>query len=273
MILMLQHWTRNSYRRNTAGTRVKNVFPMSYHCLLYKRTSKETRKGNPQTSDNLALNTFRRIYTNHHSSLYVPLESSFVILPTLNHLLLMTTTPYHLTSQHFFLPPHPILITRYYLHIIISSSRATWTCLPASYLSDRILPHFCIFLLIALKNIIFISDSPRAMTVSPPWFQGPPWFFPNFPDFRGYSWGKYWDPVTDQRAWRVPKSFDHTLRIERDNVANFNILRNLPLAPPGTHDIHRYLLQEVVLLVVLVADLQPQCLTAKHDVWDDSSSS
>jgi hypothetical protein len=38
-------------------TRVENVFPKSYYCLLYMRTSNERRKGNPPTPKNLSLYT------------------------------------------------------------------------------------------------------------------------------------------------------------------------------------------------------------------------
>jgi len=55
VIWMLQDWTRSAYREN----KNQNIFSKSYYCLLYKRTSKERRKGNPPTPSTLSLYTIR----------------------------------------------------------------------------------------------------------------------------------------------------------------------------------------------------------------------
>jgi len=72
----------------------------SYYCLLYKRTSKERRKGNPPTLSTLSLYTNRLPPSNHSSCSDVPSESYPMILHTTPLFLIVTTTPPLLTSQH-----------------------------------------------------------------------------------------------------------------------------------------------------------------------------
>ena len=72
----------------------------SCYCLLYKRTSKERRKGNPPTLSTLSLYTIRLPPSNHPSCSDVPSESHPMILHTTLLFLIVTTTPPLLTSQH-----------------------------------------------------------------------------------------------------------------------------------------------------------------------------
>ena len=73
--------------------------------LLYKRTSKERRTGNPPTLNNLSLYTLHLPPSNHSLCLDIPSEYSTMILHTTNMSLINTTTPHLLTSQH--LRPFP----------------------------------------------------------------------------------------------------------------------------------------------------------------------
>jgi len=78
--------------------------------LLYKRTSKERRKGNPPTPNNLALYTLRQPPSNHSSCSDVPSKYPTLILHTTNTTLLSTITPHPPTSQLLRpLPYHKIL--------------------------------------------------------------------------------------------------------------------------------------------------------------------
>jgi len=72
----------------------------SCYCLLYKRTSKERRKGNPPTLSALSLYTIHLPPSNHSSCSDVPSESHPMILHTTPLFLIVTTTPPLLTSQH-----------------------------------------------------------------------------------------------------------------------------------------------------------------------------
>jgi len=93
---MLQDWTRSAYRED----KNQNNFSKSCYCLLYKRTSKERRKGNPPTLSTLSLYTIRLPPSNHPSCSDVPSESHPMILHTTPLFLIVTTTPPLLTSQH-----------------------------------------------------------------------------------------------------------------------------------------------------------------------------
>ena len=93
---MLQDWTRSAYR----GNKNKNIFSKSCYCLLYKRTSKERRKGNPPTLSTLSLYTIPLPPSNHSSCSDVPSESHTMILHTTPLFLIITTTPPLLMSQH-----------------------------------------------------------------------------------------------------------------------------------------------------------------------------
>jgi len=66
--------------------------------LLYKRTSKERRKGNPPTPDTLSLYTFRLPPSNHSPCFDVPSDYPTLILYTTITTLITTTTPHHPTS-------------------------------------------------------------------------------------------------------------------------------------------------------------------------------
>ena len=88
--------------------------------LLYKRTSKERRKGNPPTPNNLSLNTLHLPPSNHSSCSDVPSEYPTMILHTNNTTLNNTTTPHHPTSQH--LKPLPYH-NRLYHHLPPTPSR------------------------------------------------------------------------------------------------------------------------------------------------------
>jgi len=72
----------------------------SCYCLLYKRTRKERRKGNPPTPTTLSLYTIRLPPSNHSPCSDVPSESYPMILHTTPSSLIVTTTPHRLTSQH-----------------------------------------------------------------------------------------------------------------------------------------------------------------------------
>jgi len=94
----------------------------SYYCLLYKRTSKERRKGNPPTPSTLSLYTIRLPPSNHSSCSDVSSESYPMILHTTPLFLIVTTTPSLLTSQH--LKPFSYL-TKLYRHHLAASSAST----------------------------------------------------------------------------------------------------------------------------------------------------
>ena len=81
-------------------TKIGISFSKSYYCLLYKRTSKERRKGNPPTLSTLSLYTIHLPPSNHSSCSDVPSESHPMILHTTPLFLIVTTTPPLLTSQH-----------------------------------------------------------------------------------------------------------------------------------------------------------------------------
>jgi len=103
-------------------TRIKISFSKSYYCLLYKRTSKERRKGNPPTPSTLSLYTIRLPPSNHSSCSDVPSESYPMILHTTPSFLIITTTPPLLTSQHF----RPLLyLTKLYRHHLAASSASS----------------------------------------------------------------------------------------------------------------------------------------------------
>ena len=90
--------------------------------LLYKRTSKERRKGNPPTPNYLSLNTLRLPPSNHSSCSDVASEYPTMILHTTTTTattLINTTTPHHLTSQH--LKPLPYH-NKLYRHPLTTSS-------------------------------------------------------------------------------------------------------------------------------------------------------
>jgi len=60
----------------------RSTFSKSYYCLLYKRTSKERRKGNPPTLSTLSLYTIHLPPSNHSSCSDIPSESHPMILHT-----------------------------------------------------------------------------------------------------------------------------------------------------------------------------------------------
>ena len=106
----------------------RNVFSESYYCLLYKRTSKERRKGNPPTPSTLSLYTFLLPPSNHSSCSDVPSESYPMILHTTPLFLIITTTPSLLTSQH--LKPLPYLTKLYRHHLAASSASFNVSAFP-----------------------------------------------------------------------------------------------------------------------------------------------
>jgi len=87
--------------------------------LLYKRTSKEKRKGHPPTPNNLSLYTIHLPPSIHSSCSNVPSEYPTMILHTTTTTLMDTTTPYHRTSQH--LKPLPYH-NKLYCHPLTTSS-------------------------------------------------------------------------------------------------------------------------------------------------------
>jgi len=68
--------------------------------LLYKRTSKDRRKGKPPTPNNLSLYTLHLLPSNHSSCSDVSSESPTTILHTTSTTVISTTMPHHPTSQH-----------------------------------------------------------------------------------------------------------------------------------------------------------------------------
>ena len=78
----------------------QNILSKSYYCLLYKRTSKERRKGNPPTPSTLSVYTIRLPPSNHSPCSDVPSESHLMILHTTPLFLIVATSPPRPTSQH-----------------------------------------------------------------------------------------------------------------------------------------------------------------------------
>jgi len=91
--------------------------------LLYKRTSKERRKGNPPIANNLSLYTLHLPSSNHPSCSEVPSKYATMILHTTNTTLISTTIPHHPTSQH--LNPRPDRNELYRHHLATSSRHSS----------------------------------------------------------------------------------------------------------------------------------------------------
>jgi hypothetical protein len=90
--------------------------------LLYKRTSKERRKGNPPTPTTLSLYTIRLPSSNQFLCSDVPSESHPMILHTIPSFLIVTTMPPLPTSQHL----RPLLyLTKLRRHPLAASSASS----------------------------------------------------------------------------------------------------------------------------------------------------
>jgi len=76
-------WARNSYRGDQDNTEVEAV-SKSAVALLYKRTSKERKKDNPPTANNLSLYTVHLLPSNHSPCSDVPSKSFAMIFHTVN---------------------------------------------------------------------------------------------------------------------------------------------------------------------------------------------
>jgi len=107
---------RSLYRGNQDRTRIRAGSKLYLH-WLYKRTSKERRKGNPPTPSNLSLYTLRLPPSNHSSCSIVPSEYPTMVLHTTIATLISTSTPHHPTSQHLKPLPHHNILYRHQLTI------------------------------------------------------------------------------------------------------------------------------------------------------------
>jgi len=105
VILVTRIWYRNQGRklkfvsRGSRQNKNRSWFKVVL-ALLYKRTSKERRNGNPPTPNNLSLYTLRLPPSNHSPCSDVPSEYPTMIFHTTNTTLITTTTPHHPMSQH-----------------------------------------------------------------------------------------------------------------------------------------------------------------------------
>jgi len=119
---------RNSYWRS-GHDESQRCFKVML-ALLYKRTSKERRKGNPPTPISLSLYTLRLPPSNHPLCSDVPSEYPTMIWHTTNPTLINTTTPQHLTSQH--LRPLHSQNTLYHHHLhVYPCLRLSVTLIPS----------------------------------------------------------------------------------------------------------------------------------------------
>jgi len=118
--------------------------------LLYKRTSKERRKGNPPTPKNLSLYTLRLPPSNHSSCSDVPSKYATMIRHTSTTTLFNTTTPHHPMSQH--LKPLPYH-NKLYRHPLTTSSHHSRIS-QGVRLSITLIPSIrCILFLSTLQSI------------------------------------------------------------------------------------------------------------------------
>jgi hypothetical protein len=144
---MLLDWTRSAYRETRTKTRIENVFPKSYYCLLYKRTSKERRK---RKSSNVKPPLFyiqfvcylrmilhvsmyqpnNRLMILHTWKLFLSVQPRHIVRcrNTSSYLLISATTPHRPTSQHFFLRSYHLTLIP---HPLLGSSRLSRTFVPA----------------------------------------------------------------------------------------------------------------------------------------------
>ena len=122
--------------------------------LLSKRTSKERRKGNPPTPDNLSLYTLCLPPSNHSSCSDVPSEYPTLIVDTTNTTHIDTITPHPPTSQH--LRPLPYHNKLYCHHPEAPSLRS------------RVSRHLCLSVtLIRSASPILFLYTPQPITPNP----------------------------------------------------------------------------------------------------------
>jgi len=134
---------RSSYRMNQDKTRIRAVQRCT--CLLYKRTSKERRKGNPPTPNNLSVYRLHQSPSNHSSCSDISSEYPTMILHTTSTTFNNSTTPKHPTSRR--LKPLPYH-NKFYRHYITIFSRhlRVYPCLRLS-----------VTLITSISPILFLS--------------------------------------------------------------------------------------------------------------------
>jgi len=122
--------------------------------LPYKRMSKERRKGNPPTPNNLSLYTLHLPSLNHPSCSEVPSEYPTMILHIANATHISTTVPHHLTSQHRNPLPYRNKLCRHHL--------------PTSSRHSRVPPrlHLAVTLILSVRLILIISIL-KSITLNP----------------------------------------------------------------------------------------------------------
>ena len=147
---------RSSYRMNQDKTRIRAV--QSCTCLLFKRTSKERRKGNPPSSNNLSVYTLHQSPSNHSSCSDISSEYPTMILHTTSTTINNTTTPKHLTSQCLKPLPYHNKLYRNYI-TIFSRYLRVYPCL---HLSVTLIPSISLILFVStLQSITHNTSSDR----------------------------------------------------------------------------------------------------------------
>ena len=118
--------------RNKNQDKSGNIFQSrTIVCYTRERVKRKEKENPPAPTTSLYI-ALRQLPSNHPSCFDVVSKFSFMILHSLRYVLMNTTMPQHLTSQHFLPHPHLILISPHYSHTITSSLSPSRTFVPTS---------------------------------------------------------------------------------------------------------------------------------------------
>ena len=139
--------------------------------LLYKRTSKERRKGTSPTPNNLSLYTLHLPPSNCSSCSDVPSKYPTMILHTTNTTLFNMTTPQHPILQHLRPLPYHNKLYRHHLNIFPSHHRVYQHLRLSVTLISLYPPSTSAKCNLVQKPYANLPDTPVALTCASKYFQ------------------------------------------------------------------------------------------------------